>query len=66
MIKTKWEYKTIEIKAKSVKQALFAKAYNPEDELNALGAEGWELVNVVGGATGPQAISFAFLKRPMN
>src|SRR5258708_5550996 len=55
----KWEYRVI--------TAQSGKPANLEKELNALGGEGWELVNFTSGTTHPEnAIPFfrAVLKRP--
>lgn len=47
---SRWEYRTLEPPRESTRK----EARDPTDELNALGAEGWELVETieyVGGGT---------------
>lgn len=48
----RWEYKVL------------AKVRDPERELNALGAQGWELVAIDSAPTGTVAASRYVLKRP--
>lgn len=44
----KWEYKSVQ--------------WNEDEELNELGAEGWELVSAVAGAA---YVYYALFKRPL-
>lgn len=64
---TKWEYKTIKIDA-SAKSLFGNKGLNMDQQLNELGADGWELVNLVGTASGGglSAGAQAVFKRSVN
>lgn len=56
--RTKWEYETL----RPPREATMEEAKDPKEELNELGAEGWELVTTVeytGGGT-----KFLVLRRP--
>ncbi|MED1202567.1 DUF4177 domain-containing protein [Heyndrickxia acidicola] len=63
----KWEYRTIIISG-SAKTLLRAKGLNMDDQLNELGQEGWELVNMLGLGTGgsTQLGVQAVFKRPIE
>ena len=58
--RTQWEYRTLRPPREETKK----EASDPTDDLNALGAEGWELVATVdytGGGT-----KYLLLKRPRD
>jgi hypothetical protein len=59
IVMTKWEYKTIKIEG--TMKSIFGGKLDFDPKFNEMGAQGWELVNIVGlnqgsSSTGIQAV----------